>query len=204
MRCLQSVPRGFCPTGSLSCRPLSAFIVPQKMLYPYLPEPMRNQETFEWMLRWVLAAWTAAALAGLPPAAANLAWQRWHARRQRASLCRLPVLQQPGVPQAAGGHAGAAGGVHGQPCGGRDDAGNGHEPGEGGCWPPDFRRLSQRRFPLLSTQASSVLLFVRRRWHVRCARVKLRYQRSACARRRPHRLTLLPPAPDPAADAGAV
>jgi hypothetical protein len=26
---------------------------PQKMLYPYLPEPMRNQETFEWMLRWV-------------------------------------------------------------------------------------------------------------------------------------------------------
>ena len=23
----------------------------QKMLYPYLPEPMRNQETFEWMLK---------------------------------------------------------------------------------------------------------------------------------------------------------
>lgn len=32
--------------------PLPNNLAKQKMLYPYLPEPMRNPETFEWMLRW--------------------------------------------------------------------------------------------------------------------------------------------------------
>ena len=29
---------------------LVLFAATQKLLYPYLPEPMRNAETFEWML----------------------------------------------------------------------------------------------------------------------------------------------------------